>query len=100
MNVVLCGESEPDGSLGDGGFGISEEVLLSVRGRGGGGLLDVGNKRLAGLEGLVRVDRDRGLGRLGDSSGGRHCEVMIWTAARRLSSVVAIQVGFCLLRRR
>lgn len=70
VNVVFCGESELDGSFGDGGFGISEEVLFFVFGWGGGGFFDVGNKCFVGFEGLVRVDRDCGFGCFGDSSGG------------------------------
>lgn len=70
--MILGGESEPDGGLCDNIILVGEQVLFAILGRSGSGLLNVGYERLAGLEGLLGIDGNRGIGRSSDSGCGRH----------------------------
>ena len=75
MNVLLGREGQPDWRFSDRRLLVAEQVLLAVVAWFGGRLLDVGDKRLAGFQGLLGVDRDRGISGFRNSGGFRHvCE--------------------------
>ena len=75
VDVLLGRESQPNGRFRDCRLLVAEQVLLPVVAWFGGCLLDVCDKRLAGLQCLLGVDRDRGISGPRNGGGFRHvCE--------------------------